>query len=112
MTEREAQRLEELCNSMSDTAHGLYNDLMVFARNIGGQGHKLHLHERELMHALDAMHGGLGVLESLMERLEAEMLRAEKLAATLKDTRAQKRHWQGAAYNTRVGRREHPENFV
>ena len=50
--------------------------------------------------------------EKEAQRLEAEMLRAEKLAATLKDTRAQKRHWQGTAYNTRVGRREHPENFV
>ena len=106
MTEREAQRLEELCNSMSDTAHSLYNDLMVFARNIGGQGHKLPLHESEVMYALDVMSGGLGVLECMMERLEAEMLRAEKMAATIEETRAQKRHWQGAAYNTKVGRRE------
>lgn len=106
MTERDAKLLEERCNAMSDTAHGLYNDLMVFARNIGGQGHKLPLHQREVMYALDVMHGGLGVLTCMMERLEAEMLRAEKLAATLKEARAQKRHWQGAAYNTKVGRRE------
>lgn len=106
MTQTEAQRLEDLCNSMSDTAHGLYNDLMMFARSIGGQGHKLPLHQRELMYALDVMHGGLDVLTCMMERLEAEMLRAEKLAATLNDARARKRHWQGAAYNTRVGRRE------
>ena len=106
MTQTEAQRLEDLCNSMSDTAHGLYNDLMVFARNIGGQGHKLPLHQREVMYALDVMHGGLGVLTCMMERLEAEMLRAEKLSATLKGARAQKRHWDGAAYNTKAGRRE------
>ena len=106
MTERDAKLLEERCNAMSDTAHGLYNDLMAFARNIGGQGHKLPLHQREVMYALDVMHGGLGVLTCMMERLEAEMLRAEKLAATIKDTRAQKRHWDGAAYNTKVGRRE------
>lgn len=106
MTERDAKLLEERCNAMSDTAHGLYNDLMVFARNIGGQGHKLPLHQREVMYALDVMHGGLGVLTCMMERLEAEMLRAEKLAATLNDARARKRHWQGATYNTKVGRRE------
>ena len=106
MTEREAQRLEDLCNSMSDTAHGLYNDLMVFARNIGGQGHKLPLHQREVMYALDVMHGGLGVLTCMMERLEAEMLRAEKLVASVEAPRAQKRHWQEAAYNTKVGRKK------
>lgn len=105
MTQTEAQRLEELCNTMSDTAHGLYNDLLTLANKFGGAD-KLALHEREVMHSLDAISGGLEVIAGLVQCLEGEMLRAEKLAATLKSARAQKRHWQGATYNTKVGRRE------
>lgn len=105
MTQTEAQRIAIRCNKLSSMAHGLYNDLLMLANKFGGAD-KLALHEREVMHSLDAISGGLEVIAGLVQCLEGEMLKAEKLAATLNDARARKRHWQGAAYNTKVGRRE------
>lgn len=88
MTQTEAQRIAIRCNKLSSMAHGLYNDLMMFARSIGGQGHKLHLHEREVMHSLDAINGGLEVIAGLVQCLEGEMDRAQKQREMLENARS------------------------
>ncbi|OUO51636.1 hypothetical protein B5F76_09130 [Desulfovibrio sp. An276] len=87
MTQTEAQHLEATCNALSDTCHSLYNDLMVLAYQCGG-AHKLQLHEREVMYALDAINGGLEVIAGLVQCLEGEMLKARKKREMLENARS------------------------
>lgn len=87
MTQTEAQRLEATCNALSDTCHSLYNDLMVLAYQCGG-AHKLQLHEREVMYALDAISDGLEVIAGLVQCLEGEMLKARKKREMLENARS------------------------
>ena len=87
MTQTEAQHLEATCNALSDTCHSLYNDLMVLAYQCGG-AHKLQLHEREVMYALDAISGGLEVIAGLVQCLEGEMLKARKKREMLENARS------------------------
>ena len=87
MTQTEAQHLEATCNALSDTCHSLYNDLMALAYQCGG-AHKLQLHEREVMYALDAINGGLEVIAGLVLCLEGEMLKARKKREMLENARS------------------------
>lgn len=104
MTQTEAQHLEDLCNSMSDTAHGLYNDLMVLAYQCGG-AHKLQLHEREVMYVLDAISGGLEVIAGLVQCLEGEMLKARKKREMLENARSMHKHYSSScAHMLKQGR--------
>ena len=88
MTQTEAQHLEATCNALSDTCHSLYNDLMVLAYQFGAAAHKLQLHEREVMHSLDAINGGLEVIAGLVQCLEGEMLKARKKREMLENARS------------------------
>lgn len=106
MTQTEAQRLEDLCNSMSDTAHSLYNDLMVLAYQFGG-AHKLALHEREIGHSLDAINGGLEVIAGLVQCLEGEMLKARKKREMLENARSIYKQYANACSHMHLHCKKH-----
>ena len=104
MTQTEAQKLKATCNALSDTCHSLYNDLMVLAYQLGA-AHKLQLHEREMMHSLDAINGGLEVIAGLVQCLEGEMLKARKKREMLENARSMHKHYSSScAHMLKQGR--------